>query len=223
MATAPARQAVTWEQYMASGGDDGPLQEWVNGEVVVHMPASARHQAVVLFLSQLLGLFASFFRLGRVMTGPFAMRLGPEGPAREPDVQFIDAAHAGAITPECLEGAADLAVEVVSDDSVGRDRGEKFYEYQEAGVREYWVVDPRPGRQRADFWVLGQDGSYQPVTPDADGVYRARVLPGFWLRTVWLAADPLPDPLMTLAEIAGFSPDVMQGLRRRQAEGHPPG
>ncbi len=64
-------------------------------------------------------------------------------------------------------------VEIVSPDSVARDRADKFYEYQEGGAREYWVVDPRPGCQRADFWLLDTDGTYQPVPPDPSGVYRA--------------------------------------------------
>ncbi len=66
---------------------------------------------------------------------------------------------------------------------MGRDRGDKFCEYQNAGAREYWLIDPRPGRQRTDFWVLGEDGRYNPPAPDAEAVYRARALPGFWLRT----------------------------------------
>ena len=53
-----------------------------------------------------------------------------------------------------LDGPADLVIEVISDDSVTRDRVEKFDEYLEAGVREYWVIDPRPGQQRALFYVL---------------------------------------------------------------------
>ena len=221
MAKASPRQTVSWEQFLASDDDDRPLREWVGGEVVEHMAASERHQAVVLFLSHLLGLFASFFHLGRVFAGPFAMRLHPEGPAREPDLLFVSQQRLDALTPTHLEGAADLAVEVVSDDSVARDRAEKFYEYQEAGVREYWVVDPRPGRQRADFWVLGQDGRYGPVTADGAGVYRSRVIPNFWLNTAWLLADDLPDPQMTFAQVAGFPPDAVAALQRLQSEGQP--
>ncbi len=45
-------------------------------------------------------------------------------------------------------GMADLVIEVVSDDSVARDRADKFYEYQTAGIQEYWIIDPHPIRKR---------------------------------------------------------------------------
>ncbi len=105
------------------------------------MPATARHQAVIAFLTQPLGTFAAFFGLGRVFPAGYAMRLGRDGPAREPDVLFVAAEHGARVEATHLEGPADLAIEVISDDSVGRDRAEKFYEYQEAGVREYWGPD----------------------------------------------------------------------------------
>jgi Uma2 family endonuclease len=35
-----------------------------------------------------------------------------------------------------------------------------------AGVREYWILDPRPGYERADFYVLDEQGRYRPVPVD---------------------------------------------------------
>jgi Uma2 family endonuclease len=67
------------------------------------------------------------------------------------------------LEPRQGKGPADLAVEVTWDDSVARDRDDKSFEYQGAGVRECWIVDPRPHRQRADFYVLDAVDYYQPV------------------------------------------------------------
>jgi len=58
---------------------------------------------------------------------------------------------------------------------MARDRGDKFYEYQEGSVREYWMFDPRPGKERVDFYVLDEHGRYQPVPVPADGVYLNRL------------------------------------------------
>jgi len=66
-----------------------------------------------------------------------------------------------------LEGAADLVVEVISDASVGKDRGRLPPQYAAAGVPELWLVDVRRGL-RFDLLVLGPDG-YRPLAPDADG------------------------------------------------------
>ena len=43
-----------------------------------------------------------------------------------------------------LDGPADLVVEIVSPESAGRDRGEKYYEYEAAGIPEYWLLTRRP-------------------------------------------------------------------------------
>ena len=199
MSTTRAK-TVRYEEYAALAAESR-IVEWVGGEVVAHLPPTTRHQKLTRFLFVLLTLFTERFGLGEVFAGPFAMRLGPQGPVREPDVLFVAREHADRIRPEGLEGPADLVAEVVSDDSVARDRTGKFYEYQAAGVAEYWVIDPRPGRQRADFWVLGHGGTYEPVPVGADGIYRCRLLPGLWLRSEWLRADPPPPVAAAFDEI----------------------
>jgi hypothetical protein len=92
---------------------------------------------------------------------------------------------------------------VISDDSVARDRADKFYEYQAAGVREYWILDSRPGRERADFYVLDEKGRYRPVPPDPDNRYYSTVLPGFWLHVDWVTATEPPAVLTALAQVVG--------------------
>ena len=39
----------------------------------------------------------------------------------------------------------------------------KLKEYQEAGITEYWIIDPRPGKLRADFYRLNEAGQYELV------------------------------------------------------------
>jgi len=210
--TREKRLKMSYEEFLAWSGEDTHA-EWVDGEVVVFMPPKDRHQAIVGFLHIVLSLFANLFNLGVVRVAPFEMRVRPDGPAREPDLLFIARDHLDRLTPERLEGPADLVVEVISDDSVARDRADKFYEYQEAGVREYWLIDPRPDKERADFYQLTPEGRFQAALPDADGRYHAAVLPDFWFRPDWLWQETLPDPLTALAEIRGLSPQAIQTLR----------
>jgi hypothetical protein len=49
----------------------------------------------------------------------------------------------------------------VPPESRSRDRGEKYYEYEEGGVREYWLIDPV--RRKAEFYQLGADGYYPAI------------------------------------------------------------
>lgn len=210
------RRPMSYEEYL-EWVDEDVHAEWVAGEVIVHLPPKEWHQNLLTFLAALLRAYVESLGLGRLLVAPFEMKLGPGGPAREPDILFVARDNLDRLGPDRLDGPADLVVEVVSDDSVGRDRAEKFYEYQEAGVREYWVIDPRPGKERADFWVLGEDGRYRPE-PLEGGVYRSSVLPGFWLRASWLRPDSLPDPLLVLAEIA---PSVLRAALEGRRAGEP--
>ncbi|MGQ0603350.1 MAG: Uma2 family endonuclease [Anaerolineales bacterium] len=193
------RLKMSYEDFLAWAGEDVHA-EWVDGEVLVHMTATTIHQRVAIFLASLLKAFVEALELGEIFTGPMQVKLSPTGSGREPDVFFLTVAKQAQLREKYFAGAPDLIIEVVSDESVSRDRIDKFEEYENAGVREYWIVDPRPRRRRADFFQLGTDGKYQPV-PTPEGVYRSMVLPGFWLRVEWLWQEPLPKLLPTLETI----------------------
>jgi Uma2 family endonuclease len=204
--TAPTTQEqrlrMTYEEYLA-WADEDVHAEWVDGEVIVQMPPKEPHQRVVAFLMSLMTLFIQLFTLGRLLPAPFEMRAKPDGSAREPDLLFVAREHLDRLSQERLSGPADLVVEVVSDDSVARDRADKFYEYQDAGVKEYWILDPRPGRERTDFYVLDEKGRSRPVPPESDGRYHSTMLPGFWLQVDWVTSAAPPDVLTALAQIVG--------------------
>jgi Uma2 family endonuclease len=206
---------MSYDEFLAWAGEDVHA-EWVNGEVIVHMTAKQRHQIVVRFLLSLFDIFNQFFRVGVFLPAPYQMKLAPDGPGREPDVLFVTRENASRVTEDGVQGPADLVVEIVSDDSVTRDRVEKLEEYEQYGVREYWIIDPRARRPRADFYQLDERGQFQPVPIGADGRYHSKVLPGFWLKVDWLWAEELPDTLFAFAEIAGLPENVVQTLRALQ-------
>jgi Uma2 family endonuclease len=195
------RLKMSYEEYLA-WPEEGVQAEWVDGEMIIFMPPITIHQKIAGFLYKLISLYAELLNLGVTISAPFEMRIHSEGNAREPDIVFIATEHIDRLTDKRLDGPADLAIEVISDESVARDRSDKFYEYQEGGVREYWIIDPRPGKERVDCYRLTPEGRFQAVLPDTDGRYQASVLPGFWFHPNWLRQDMLPNPLFALAEIA---------------------
>jgi Uma2 family endonuclease len=209
------KKLMSYEEYLA-WADEDVHSEWVNGEVIVFMPPKNPHQLVVGFLDQVIGLFIRIFDLGRLWIAPFELKIHPAGSSREPDLMFLAKAHLDRLSDERIIGPPDLIIEVVSADSVHRDRVEKLDEYEAGGVPEYWIIDNHTRRPRAWFYQLGADGNYQPVVVGADGIYHSKVLPGFWLRLEWLWAAE-PDPLRALAEIIG--PERMaQALRQALAD-----
>lgn len=203
---------LTYDEFL-NWLDEDTLAEWVDGVIVMTSPASLRHQIIANFLAELLGAYVRLHALGRVVSAPFQMKVGQSG--REPDVLFVANAHLDRFQPTLLDGPADLVVEIVSPESAGRDRGDKFYEYEAAGIPEYWLIDPRT--ERAEFYQLNARGAYQLVAPGADGVYHASAAPGFWLREAWLWEDPAPAIEDALLDIAGdaYARQMIERLRQR--------
>ena len=194
--TAPPEK-MTYEEFLAWADEDS-WAEWVNGEVIILTPASKQHQDLTMFLAASLRFFVEAHQLGLVLTAPFQMKLGPDLSGREPDILFIAREHLARLQNAYLDGPADLVVEIISRDSRARDRGEKFYQYEQGGVREYWLLDYL--RRQAEFYQLGSDGIYRSVPVDAAGLYRSAVLNGLWLTVEWLWQEPLPLLLNVLKE-----------------------
>ena len=181
---------MSWEDFLRNWPDD-VRAEWVDGEVIVMSPSNIQHQRILSFLHELLTAFVRAHQLGEIVLPPFLMHLPTRPSGREPDLLFIATEHADRLRETYLDGPADLAIEIVSPDSGARDRGEKFLEYEAAGIPEYWLIDPR--RKEAAFYQRGEDGLYHRGAIDADGIYHSKVLPGFWLRVDWLWQRPLPS------------------------------
>jgi Uma2 family endonuclease len=190
-------EPMTYEEFLEWLTDDA-YAEWVDGKVVPMSPIGGLHDQVVAFLRALLLLFLEAHPLGQLRGEPFQMKTGPNLPGRSPDILFVANENLTRLRNTLLAGPADIAVEVISPGSVHCDRVEKFGEYEQGGVREYWLPDPQS--RQADFYLLGEDGRYHAIPLDADGIFHSQVLPGFWLKAEWLWQEPLPKLLGILRE-----------------------
>jgi Uma2 family endonuclease len=204
---------MSYEEFLA-WSDEDTHAEWNNNEVIIQMPAKLVHQQIVDFLNKLLGFYADLFQLGKVITAPFEVKLTFTGAAREPDVFFIATKNLPRLTEDRLQGPPDLVIEVISTSSVKIDRDDKFKEYQAAGAREYWIIDPRPQKQRADFYRLTEKGVYQLYATEEDEQVASQVLTGFWLRPAWLWQADVLNPLTCSFEIAGVIEAVKQQMQK---------
>ena len=196
---APPPGPVSFEEFLA-WADEDTHAEWVAGEIVLMSPASLGHQDLLDFLNRLIRAFVEAHQLGRVYFAPVLMRLPTRPSAREPDLLFVANEHPDRLGETYIDGPADLVVEIVSPDSEERDRGEKFFEYERAGIPEYWLLDRL--RQEAFFYQLGADGRYHLGPIDPHGFYHSAVLPGFRLHVAWLWQHPLPRIADVVPEIA---------------------
>jgi Uma2 family endonuclease len=197
---------MSYEEYAAWTNED-TFSEWVDGEVTVFMPPDLQHNQISMFLATILNLFVNLHNLGQVIAAPFEMKLRDGRSYREPDLLFVSRDRLDCLEDQRLNGPADLAVEIVSDTSVRRDRQEKFAEYAAAGVREYWLVDAREGHRAFNPYRLTVGGTYEEIALDDRGRFHSTIIPGFWLDPDWLSQDPIPNVWHTLIEIY---PDVLR-------------
>lgn len=203
---------MSYEAYLALP-DDGRIVEWVDGEIIRHMPTTPGHQKIVAFIVSLLRAYVYWLELGEILLAPVEVKLWPGGPSREPDVLFISQEKLGQLNDKRFEGAPDLVVEVVSPGSTTIDRVDKFREYEQAGVAEYWIIDPRPHQQQADFYVRDADNRFAPAPLDAEGVYTSVVIPGLRLTTAWLWQSQLPNVERILPGLLADAPGLPEELR----------
>lgn len=213
----PERIACSYEEYRRRASETH-IAEWVDGEMITYMPPLLKHQEISWFLFNLLSTFVTALKLGKAGAAPFEVKLWPDGPAREPDLFFVSNANLERLGEKRFDGAPDLVVEIVSAGSVREDKVRKFDEYEQAGVAEYWLIDPRPRQETAEFFQRSEDGIYHPADIGSDGVYQSRVLPHFWLNVDWLWQEPLPNHQLKMAEILKENTAVPAPLRRLYTE-----
>jgi Uma2 family endonuclease len=194
------RIKMTYEEFLARF-DEHAHVEWADGEAIVHMPPTESHQQVIWLLSTVLGLFVEIRNLGMVLTAPFELLL-PTGTSREPDILFLSREHYGRRGEKRWKGIADLLIEVQSAGTALYDLREKPWDYQRAGVPEYWALDPRPRYRLFRPFVLSASGQYEEAPFDSDGRYHSTVVPGFWLKPSWFWQNPLPKAIDLITEIA---------------------
>jgi Uma2 family endonuclease len=158
--------------------DDGWRYEVIRGELYMTPPPSERHQFTSMNLSVAFYTFVKSHKLGRVYTAPFGVILGDIATPVQPDIVFVAAERlATVVTEDGLRGAPDLIVEILSPSNWLTDRRTKFELYQEAGVREYWLVNPKTCV--AEVYVL-RDGEFTLLERWGAGeVARSEVLAGF--------------------------------------------
>ena len=188
----PLAGPITYEQFLEWDGPNRHV-EWVNGEVIPMAPVSNEHNELTVFLTRVLGQFAELTELGKVKTEPFQMKAGPDLPGRAPDVMFIAKKNFPRLKRLYLDGPADIVIEIVSPGTRGIDRGEKYVEYEQGGVPEYWLFDSE--RQKHEFYQLDRDGFYQLATIPSDGVYHSPTVEGLWIKPAWLWQEPRPTVL----------------------------
>ncbi len=153
--------------------DTNRLIELSEGRLITPPHPTYSHQTAVHNLFLKLNAFVEARGVGVVRFAPLPVRLWP-GKIREPDIFFIAKEHADRIGEQVC-GVPDLVVEVLSPATRETDRGEKFFEYAKAGVREYWLIDLQ--KRLIEVYTL-RGHVYEPLAL-CEGRACSQVLEGF--------------------------------------------
>jgi|SRR6516162_3641876 Uma2 family endonuclease len=135
----PPQGQWTEEEYLVLTDHRNRLVEFTDGFLEVLPMPTQEHQMLLKFLFL---AFFSFFepRGGNVLFAPLRLRIRPRK-FREPDLLVLLSARDPRGQSRFWDGA-DLALEIVSQDSPERDLVDKRGDYAEAHVPEYWIANP---------------------------------------------------------------------------------
>ena len=113
--------------------------ELVNGRLEVLRPPTDQHQSILVNIFMPLSTLTKTIG-GKVIFVALRLRLW-SGHFRNPDILLLVSADDPRRANEFWDGA-DLVVEVVSPDKPERDTVDKVRDYAQAGIPEYWIVNP---------------------------------------------------------------------------------
>ena len=121
---------------------DGERAELIDGQIFYMAPPSTRHQRILSFLHLEIGNYIrSKGGTCEVFPAPFAVFLyEDDSKYLEPDISVV--CDKNRLDEHGCKGAPDWIIEIVSPSSRAMDYYTKLSLYREAGVSEYWIVDP---------------------------------------------------------------------------------
>ena len=163
---------------------DEPRCELIHGRFYLSPSPVRLHQFLVTELWQILQAVAGE-RGGQALVAPMDVHLADHTVA-QPDVLYVSPERRE-ILQDWIEGAPDLVVEVLSPSTARMDRLLKLNRYAEAGVREYWLVDP--AARTIEFLV--NDGERFVVHAQAGGSWMSPAVLGVELDidSLWAAVE----------------------------------
>ena len=173
-----AAETLTYEDYLDAPGDT--RYELLNGELIVVASPNRDHQTASMNLGTEMNVFTRRNDLGWVFAAPFDVLLEDDVDGLsvvQPDIIFVSKERERIITPANIQGAPDMAVEILSPSSRRRDWRDKLDLYERHGVREYWLIDP----ESRMLWIMRlRDGRLEMHRVCCEGdVAESAALEGF--------------------------------------------
>ena len=177
----PAPGEWTYQDYLRlrSRTDDGRRFEVIRGVLYVTATPTWLHQHAVWRLGYYFQEFVQKHRLGTVAGAPFDILLPDRiGDPVQPDLFYFRTGNQPIPEDNRFVGVPDLVAEVLSPSTRRRDQKDKLDAYRDAGIPEYWLVNPQT--RTVTLYGLTEDRTrYVEVARGGEGErVGSTVLPG---------------------------------------------
>lgn len=182
--------------------DEDTKADLFDGTLIIHSPASTRHETIFKFLLFLMYGYAEQKQLGEVLGSRETMHLA-HCRKFEPDILFVRKERLEMLKEKELEGAADMVVEIISPWARDYDLREKRHVYHEAGIDEIWFIDD----EERKIVVDRREGKKYSTEIKTSGKLDSVVMQGFSVQAEWFWQEILPNPFSCLQEIVTLSHD----------------
>ncbi len=138
----PEQGTWAYEDYLALP-DDGRRFEIIEGVLYATNPPNFEHQLVLSELILHLGNYVHETGIGYVIPALFEVHLSQSTRPVQPDMIFFKTERLPRGDAIFFDGAPELIIEVLSPATLRTDQVVKFTAYEQAGVPEYWMINPK--------------------------------------------------------------------------------
>lgn len=133
------KKKYTYEDYLKTPEDE--RYELIEGELIMTPSPVTYHQWISKNILYELEKFVREKKIGKVFDAPCDVYLDDEN-VFQPDVLFVSKERENIIREKNIQGAPDLIIEILSENTAYNDLVKKKRLYAQFGVKEYWIVDP---------------------------------------------------------------------------------
>ncbi len=152
--------------------------EFINGKIIVHSPAKARHILANQNLLVLIKAYTTKHQLGQVFAEKALVCLTRND--YEPDICFFGKEKSVKLKSDQMQfPSPDFVIEIISPSTEKADRTTKFEDYAAHGVKEYWLIDPGEADEFVEQYILNEPHEYQLVFKSDNGIIKSQVIEGF--------------------------------------------
>ena len=136
----PKPRLLTYDDYVRLTPPDSGNFELHNGQIIYMASPIPTHQKLSIRLSNRLFNHIDKHKLGEILTAPMDVVFTPNDIV-QPDILYLSNERLHLIGDKKIEGAPDLAIEILSPSNTPKEMGYKKLLYELSGVREYWIIN----------------------------------------------------------------------------------